>query len=354
MSMVLTKISSATSGLNEAFTSLLKGFEVSKDPAADQSVEVAELRRQIGSIDADITLVNKWLEESQDGATAVEALRAELAQVKEQARASNAAALKAAEELRAEQAAHRRSEEKIAEMAEELKNAADRYVLLEKENKARSTELDKELNATKEMRTDVRGMREELQQADKIVAGGSYLLRTKFLEPKYAPLAGPWSPADAYADLANSTADAAKFFEGQGDKEVEKLFWSQFNAPTRLLPLNEKVAAVAELHRLSGLAIRSVIDHLWLNGPKPDNYFGLVQQFLGAVSRIDAMRRLACIEGARMALARVKAYWMDMEATIIATQDPAGGQYPAEHYLAQVTEGARLIEAQFSKNILFE
>ena len=28
MSMVLEKISSATSGLNEAFTSLLKGFEV--------------------------------------------------------------------------------------------------------------------------------------------------------------------------------------------------------------------------------------------------------------------------------------------------------------------------------------
>ena len=55
-----------------------------------------------------------------------------------------------------------------------------------------------------------------------------------------------------------------------------------------------------------------------------------------------------------MALARIKAYWTDMEATIIVTQDPAGGQYPAEHYLAQVTEGARLIEAQCSKNILFE
>ena len=54
-----------------------------------------------------------------------------------------------------------------------------------------------------------------------------------------------------------------------------------------------------------------------------------------------------------MALARVKAYWTDMEATIIATQDLAGGQYPAEHYLAQVTEGARLIEAQCSKNFLF-
>ena len=39
--------------------------QVSKDPAADQSVEVAELRRQIGSIDADITLVNERLDESQ-------------------------------------------------------------------------------------------------------------------------------------------------------------------------------------------------------------------------------------------------------------------------------------------------
>ena len=93
---------------------------------------------------------------------------------------SNAAALKAAEELRAEQAAHRRSEEKIAEMAEELKKATDRYVLLEKENKASSAELDKALNAAKEMRTKIRGMREVLQQADKIMTGGSYLLRTRF------------------------------------------------------------------------------------------------------------------------------------------------------------------------------
>ena len=132
--------------------------QVSRGPAPDQSIEVAELRRQIGSIDANITLVNERLDDSQgmcssfliyignyesgiilmpcawtaDGAAAVEALRAELAQAKEQARVSNAAALKAAEELRAEQAAHRRSKDKIAEMAVELKNAADRYELLEK------------------------------------------------------------------------------------------------------------------------------------------------------------------------------------------------------------------------------
>ena len=68
----------------------------------------------------------------------MEALRAELALAKEQARASNAATLKADEDLRAERAAHRRSEDKIAEMAVELRDATGRYELLEKENHAKS------------------------------------------------------------------------------------------------------------------------------------------------------------------------------------------------------------------------
>ena len=62
-----------------------------------------------------------------DGAGTVEILRAELARAKEQARRSDAAALKAVEELRAEQAAHCQSKEKIAKMAIELKDATDRY-----------------------------------------------------------------------------------------------------------------------------------------------------------------------------------------------------------------------------------
>ena len=55
-----------------------------------------------------------------------------------------------------------------------------------------------------------------------------------------------------------------------------------------------------------------------------------------------------------MALARVKTYWADMEATGVATQSLAGSQDPAEHYFEQVTEGARLIEAQCSKNTMFQ
>ena len=87
---------------------------------------------------------------------------------------------------------------------------------------------------------------------------------------------------------------------------------------------------------------------------KLDSYFGLVQQFLGAVSHIDAMKRSACIDGARMALAHVKTYWVEMEATTVATQGSAVGRVAAEHYFEEVLEGARLIEAQCSKNIIFQ
>ena len=52
-----------------------------------------------------------------DGAAAVESLRAELAQAKEQARRSNGAASRAADELEAERAAHCRSREEMAELA---------------------------------------------------------------------------------------------------------------------------------------------------------------------------------------------------------------------------------------------
>ena len=55
-----------------------------------------------------------------------------------------------------------------------------------------------------------------------------------------------------------------------------------------------------------------------------------------------------------MALARVKTYWTKMEATAIATQNPAIGQVTAEHYFEEVLEGARSIEARCSKSIMFE
>ena len=156
----------------------------------------------------------------------METLRPELARAKDQARNSDAAALKAVEELRAEQAAHCQSKEKIAKMAIELKDAVDRYQLLEKESRAKATDLEKAMVAAKEARSKIRATKEELRQAGDIATGKPFLLRMKFGDPKYAPLDQQWSSADAYVDLAACAADAAEYFKDQKDREVERLFWS--------------------------------------------------------------------------------------------------------------------------------
>ena len=102
---------------------------------------MAELQLKLDIAEDDIALINRRLDDSQgiyfehslhqcscnvgltpkrvlykmcmiaDGAAAVEALRAELARAKEEARCSNAAAKKASADLRAEQVARRQSEE---------------------------------------------------------------------------------------------------------------------------------------------------------------------------------------------------------------------------------------------------
>ena len=171
-------------------------------------------------MDDDITLVNKRLDEAQgmsfgrsvsinrsmmlefivcltaDGAAAVETLRAELARAKEQARISNAAAEKAVGALKAEQDAHCLSKEKISSMALELRDAASQYALLEKETKEKAADLEKALQAAKETRSEARATREDTRQAGEITDGKPLLLRTKFGDPKYAPLDQMWSSPD--------------------------------------------------------------------------------------------------------------------------------------------------------------
>ena len=120
-----------------------------------------------------------------DGAAAVESLRAELAQAKEQARRSDAAASRAAEELEAERAAHCRSREEMAEMAVKLKDATDRKEVLEKERLAEREDLGKATAEAKDARSAMRAIKEELRQAGDIVAGKPLLLRRKFTDPKY-------------------------------------------------------------------------------------------------------------------------------------------------------------------------
>ena len=114
--------------------------------------------------------------------------------------------------------------------------------------------------------------------------------------------------------------------------------------PKRPLLLNEQMAEWRELHMISRLAMKVVVDRLWPGEPSPNSYFGLVQRLVHAVSHIDAIKRSTCIEGARMALVCVKTYWARMKASDIATRGPSQGQNTLEHYFEEVLEGACLIE----------
>ena len=193
-------------------------------------------------------------------------------------------------------------------MAVKLKDAADRCKFLEKEDRAEQTDLEKAVVNAKDARSAMRVMKEELRQAGEIAAGKPFMLRRKFCDPKHAPLDRMWSTADTYLDLAASAADAVEHFRDQEDREVEKLFWSQFHNPEHPLSFADRLAEWAELNRLSGLVMKYVMSHLWLERPESKSYFNLVQQFLGATPHINAMKRPARIEGAQMALDRVKTY----------------------------------------------
>ena len=212
-----------------------------------------------------------------DGAAAMENLRAKLARAMEQDRKSDAAALKAAKELKAEQAAHCRSKKEMAEMAVKSKNAADRCKFLEQEGRVAQKDLEKITAEAKDTRSATRAMEEELRQAGDITAGKPYMLRMKFGDPRYAPLDRQWSAENTYLDLAASAADATEHFRGRGDHELEELFWLQFHNPECPLSISDRLATWAELNRLSGLAMNHVVSHLWPKRPKPKSYFSLVQ-----------------------------------------------------------------------------
>ena len=95
---------------------------------------------------------------------------------------------------------------------------------------------------------------------------------------------------------------------------------------------------------------------MWPKRPEPKSCFGLVQQFLGSVLHADALKRSACIEGARMAFARVKVQWAKMDAVKLATEGPPVGKEhrTPERYFYDVLKGSRIVEGHCSKDIIFE
>ena len=127
-------------------------------------------------------------------------------------------------------------------------------------------------------------------------------------------------------DLPRSVADAAQYFRAQEGNTTEKLFWSQYLASERPTLLNNQMMQLAELHRMSGLAMKDIIVRLWPARPIPSSNFVLVKRLGDGLPRVEAVKRSACIEGARVAFAHVKMHWAKMKAAVVAVEGPPEGK----------------------------
>ena len=106
---------------------------------------------------------------------------------------------------------------------------------------------------------------------------------------------------------------------------------------------------------MAELAMKDLIIRLWPAEAMPGSYFGLVKRLVNACPWLDAIKRSACIEGARMGFARCKMWWAKMDAIELTKGPPEGKEHRTpERYFEDVVEGSRLATAQFWKDIIFE
>ena len=122
------------------------------------------------------------------------------------------------------------------------------------------------------------------------------------------------------------------------------------------MPFSDQLKQLVELHRVAELAMKDLLIRLWPAEAIPSSYFGLVKRLVNACPRLDAIKRSVCIEGARMAFARVKVQWAKMNAVKLATEGPPAGKEhrTPERYFDDVLEGSRTVAEQCAKDIIFE
>ena len=181
-------------------------------------------------------------------------------------------------------------------------------------------------------------------------------MQSKYVKKKYFLLTWIRSSPGAFADLPRSVSDAAEFFRAEEGSSAEKLFWSQYLAPEHPVPFTDQLKQLVELHRVAELAMKDLIIRLWPAEAIPSSYFGLVKRLVNACPRLDAIKRIVCIEGGRMAFARVKTHWAKMDIEKVAAEGPPASKErrTLELYFDNVLEGPRIVAGQCSKDVIFE
>ena len=102
--------------------------------------------------------------------------------------------------------------------------------------------------------------------------------------------------------------------------------------------------------------MKDLIIRLWPTEAIPSSYFGLVKRLVDACPRLDIVKRSVCIEGVRIAFARVKVWWAKMDVVKLVTEGPPEGKEhrKPELYFVGVLEGFRIMADQCAKDIVFE
>ena len=121
------------------------------------------------------------------------------------------------------------------------------------------------------------------------------------------------------------------------------------------MPFIDQLKQLVELHQAAELAMKDLIIRLWPAEPIPSSYFGLIKRIVGACRRLDSIKRLVCIEGARMALALAKVHWGKLDAEKLITEGPPEGKEhrKPELYYERVMKGARLAADKCTKDVIF-
>ena len=88
----------------------------------------------------------------------------------------------------------------------------------------------------------------------------------------------------------------------------------------------------------------------------PGSYFGLVRRLVDACPWVEVIKRSACIEGARLALARAKVHWGRLDAERLLTDaPPAGKEYRTpKMYYKTVLKGACKIADECPRDVIIE
>ena len=185
--------------------------------------------------------------------------------------------------------------------------------------------------------------------AQQIATGKTFTMLSKYVESTSLVLILNFGFPGAFTGLPHSVSDAAEHYRAEEGMSTEKLFWSQYLGSEHPVPFSDQLKQLVELHRLAELAMRDFIVRLWPADPIPSSYFGLVQRLVSACPRLEAVKRSVCIEGARMAFARVTTHWAKLDAKKLMTEGPPEGKEHRrpEHYFDGVLVGSRLAAEQF-------